>query len=459
MNSAHRSFMALGAATLTLAGCGKISPISAPALRSGSADFSVVAAMGTSISTGYQSGGVVDNHQDKSFPDLFANHVGASSFTIPSISADGIPPLLQIVSLNPLVINNTGRPLGAPTNFAQPSAYHNMAIPGALLFDVADSSAYHTSPNPVGRTNFTYFTLIQRSRGTILEQVASRAPTFITFEYGANEALGYATSGGAIALFPSATFAALLTGTLNGLQALIPGAKVAMFNVPDVTSIPFFTTFPPYVLDASGNPVFVGGVPLTLIGHEGAGDAPLGPGDLVLLTAASALAAGDGFPIGQYSYLTGAPGTGVALENSKVLSAGEVTTVQTAISAYNAAIASEATTRGLALVDLNALLRQAATVGLEYRGSTYTSAFLTGGLFSLDGVHPNDFAHGILCNALIAAVNRQFGSNIAPLDLSTVATFSSSRARPSGGGPVLPWIRNEDEGLAQLFPWKKAPAL
>jgi hypothetical protein len=58
----------------------------------------------------------------------------------------------------------------------------------------------------------------------------------------------------------------------------------------------------------------------------------------------------------------------------------------------------------------------------------YTSAFVTGGLFSLDGVHPNDLAQALLCNEVIRAVNARFASNIQPLDPLKFATLSSSSA-------------------------------
>ena len=56
---------------------------------------------------------------------------------------------------------------------------------------------------------------------------------------------------------------------------------------------------------------------------------------------------------------------------------------------------------------------------------------MTGGLISLDGVHPNDLCHALLCNELIGAVNAKFGSNIQPLDPLKFATPTSSGASAS----------------------------
>ncbi|MGH7741064.1 MAG: hypothetical protein ACRENS_03485 [Candidatus Eiseniibacteriota bacterium] len=453
MNSTQRVLLALAAASLVAAGCSKISPLAPPTVTGGAASFGTYVAMGTSISSGFESGGLVDRHQTQSFPYLFARQVG-SPFTIPSINNDGIPALLQLVSLSPLIVSNAGRVLGNPTNFAQPTAYNNMGIPGAILFDVADTS-YYEAGNPIGRPS-TMFDIIQRNRGTILAQVASLSPSFISFEYGANEVLGPATQGGTIPVLPSASYGALLDGTLTGLQAACPNAHIAIVNVPDVTSIPYVTTFPPVVLGADGNPVLIGGLPIPLIGSEAGGVGPLGLGDYVLLAAADSMAIGCGFPTGTFSYVSGAPGNNRPLLDSEVLSSVEATAISATVDGYNTAIANEAASRGLALVDLHGLLLQAATTGYSYRGSVYTSDYITGGLFSLDGVHPTDLAHGIICNLMIDAVNRTFGSSISPVNLSESATGSASRVRPVNGRRMLPDIQGSERMLAPLFPWRES---
>jgi hypothetical protein len=187
----------------------------------------------------------------------------------------------------------------------------------------------------------------------------------------------------------------------------------------------------------------------------------LSPFDHVLLGAADSMAIGCGFPIGTFSYLTGAPGNGRPLLDSQVLSTTEAASIQATVDAYNAAIDTVATIRGAALVDLNALLVQASTTGYSYRGTTYTNAFVTGGLFSLDGVHPTDLADGIICNAMIDAVNAKFGASIGHVNLSDAASGSSSAMRPwTGDRRVLPWIQgmSESPGMG-LLPWRRAPAL
>jgi hypothetical protein len=415
-------------AVLALAGCSKVESLTAPPPRSGNANYGTYVALGTSVSAGYQSGGLVDRHQLRSFPVDFAKQAGSRALEIPSVNGDGIPPLLEIKSLSPLVIDNTGRTPGAPTNAALPRPYDNLAVPGAILVDLTSTSRYGGG----------YFPLIVRSSGipgTLLDQAASLQPTFLSIEFGANEVLGPSTQGSGTPLLSPLQFAGLLAATLDSVAVLMPNAKVAILNVPEVTSLPFFTTLP-RVLDPGGNCV--------VLGTGG----PLQPGDLVLLTAAGSLATGTGVPA-----LCG--GNDNPLPDNLVLTAAEAAGISAAVAAYNAAIASEAAARGYALVDLHGLLQQVATAGIAIGGVTYTSAFITGGLFSLDGVHPDDLAHGVICNAMIDAVNAKFGSSLPRANLAELASNTSSAQRLARVEPgTLPLIRDAEAVYRSCFPWR-----
>src|SRR5437763_20781 len=173
MNASMRSKLAVVLALATvLAGCegpcSKLKSINAPGLGTSGIDLSTYVAVGTSLTSGYESGGLVDRHQVHSFPSLFARQIGKTvqvdghgTFTQPTVDFDGIPALLEIKSYSPLIISSAGRTIGAPTNFSQNLAYHNLGVPGAILFDLVDSSFYHAPPNPV-RADFTFMNLIQR---------------------------------------------------------------------------------------------------------------------------------------------------------------------------------------------------------------------------------------------------------------------------------------------------------
>lgn len=444
---------ALALAALALAGCETLAPVAPPAPASGAADFSVYASLGTSISAGWQSGGLVDRHQTRAYPALFAKQAGVPVFDQPLIGGNGLPALDSLIAIGPpLTIGKGSRVNGAPLNALLPTAYHHLAVPFSVLFDVVDTTQYLTPPY-TGRD--LMLQTIQRGRGTLLAQLATQInprPTFISVEYGANEILGAGTAGSGTPLVPAAQWVGLLHVVLDNLEAAFPDARFAIFTVPDVTTAPFFTTLPPLVLGQNGQPV---SPPVPLLGPGGT---PLQYGrDLVLLTAGPYLAAGFGYPVGTTSYLSGlpVPGTGIPLPDSLVLTASEVASLRAASAVYDAAVRNEALARGFALVDLAGLLRKAATTGVHVSGATYTGAFLSGGLFSLDGIHPTDLAHALLANELIAAVNAKFGARVPLLNVSEYATRRADVAtRPRTEGAAAPARVESAQYLATVFPWR-----
>ena len=440
MKNRKRTSLLVAFAAVVATSCSKIEPITAPVLSSPHADFSVVAAVGSSITAGFQSGGLVGRHQTHGYASLFAEQVGARPLVLPLIDGDGIPPLLEIKRLvpPPIQIGRISSTPGNNTNAGPEIAYHNLGVPGALLQDLTDTTRYLSDP---------YFALIQRGRGSIARQIAdptqlSPQPTFLLLEYGADDLLGPALKGTTTGLLSVANFESFFTRGLDTLAALLPNAKLAVVNVPDITALPFFTTVSNKQLDAAGRPVLdANGMPKFLLGPSlGSNNTPLPltANDLVLLSAQPQIAAGFGYPIGTFSYLSGSPvpGNGIGLTDAQVLSTmlstSEAATLRDRALKFNFVIDTTARSvtkpRDIAIVDLDGLLRRAKSPGIEIRRVLYTSAFVTGGLFSLDGAYPNDLAHALLCNEVIRAVNARFGSNIQPVDPLRFATLTSSRA-------------------------------
>jgi len=432
LRRAAASLLLLALAGAALAGCAKIRPLTAPGPSRGSADFGIYVAMGTNLTAGFQSGGLAQRHQTRSYANLFAAQAGSPRFTFPAVNLGGWPPLLRVRSFGPpLVLDSAGQrgafinPLISPPALLD-SAYHNMAIPGALLADVMDSVLnYNLS---LGR-DASFFNNIARQGQrplplTILQLVANKKPTFLSFEYGVNEILGPALRGSGTPAVPVALWGGLLGSTLNSLDARIPNAKKLIVNVPDVTLYPYFHALPPVELTAARTPVMVAGVPKFLIGTSG----NLQPGDLITLRAADSLALGVGYEVGDVSYLSGlpVPGNGRPLPDQFVLTGAEQASLRAAVDGYNAAITGQAAARGYALLDVNLLFRNLSTSGYHFAGVDYSTAYLTGGLFSVDGLHPTDFVHGLLCNKMGEVVLQKFGARIPILDLAQLRTPSSS---------------------------------
>jgi len=359
-------------------------------VNTGSASFTRYVALGDSLTAGFESGSINRRYQDNSYPSLIFRQASGrtSGFEQPLVSEPGLPGILRLNSLLPAPSITPTPGQGAPINLNLARPYDNMAIPGALLHDLLTKTQSSSATDPTD--------LILRRLGfTQLQQGLSLQPTFVTLWIGSNDALGAATSGiviDGVTLTPADQFDAELRAVAAAIAST--GAKMAIANIANVTSIPYVTTI-------SRNVTLPSGQTVTLIGPNG----PLQAGDFVLLPASAAIAQGRGL----------SPAN--PLTDADVLSAAEVATIQDRINHYNATIAAVASERGAALVDANATLRELATTGVHVGGVTYRSSFLTGGAFSYDGVHPTPFGYAFIANLFIDAINDKFGGDIPEVSL------------------------------------------
>jgi GDSL-like Lipase/Acylhydrolase len=105
-------------------------------------------------------------------------------------------------------------------------------------------------------------------------------------------------------------------------------------------------------------------------------------------------------------------GVSVPLADKWVLSKDEIIEVRNATDAYNVTIQAAATNNNLAFVDAKAIMTQlTAPGGIVANNYTMTSAYVTGGTFSLDGVHPSPRGYALIANRFLAAINTAYGSN------------------------------------------------
>jgi lysophospholipase L1-like esterase len=372
----------------------------------GSASFTRYVALGDSLTAGFESGSINRTYQVNSYPALiFQQATGRTSgFEQPLVSEPGLPGILVLQSIVPRVVIAPTPGQGQPVNLNLPRPYDNMAIPGARLHDLLTKTLSASATDPTD--------LILRRLGfTQLQQGLSLQPTFVTLWIGSNDALAAATSGiviDGVTLTTAEQFDAEYRAVAAAIAST--GAKMAVANIADVTSIPFVTTVSRFVTLPTGQTV-------TLVGPNG----PLQAGDFVLLPAAADIAGGRGIP-----------GVGPPLADSQVLSAAEAATIQDRINHYNATISAVANERGAALVDANAALRQLATTGVNVGGVTYRSAFLTGGTFSYDGVHPTPFGYAYVANLFIDAINAKFGGDIPPVNLFPFVFGTNKAAKAAG---------------------------
>ncbi|HEX9942503.1 MAG TPA: SGNH/GDSL hydrolase family protein [Thermoanaerobaculia bacterium] len=412
----HRLKVLAGALTLALL----LVAGAAFAVDTGTADFSRYVAFGDSLTAGFSSGSLVRTYQVNSYPALIYRQATGQStgFEQPLISEPGIPPVLVLRSLSPLSITPS-QGQGQPINLNLPRPYNNIAVPGADVHDLLATTQGGLHDVVLRRQGFTQ-----------LQQGLSLQPTFVTLWIGNNDALAAATSGivNDQTLTPEAQFAAEYRMVTAAIAST--GAKMAIANIPDVTSIPFVTTISRFIVNPQTNQPVLGptGQPIPLIGPNG----PLQAGDFVLLSATAELALGRGIP-------AQLGGSGQPLSDSVVLSANEAATIRARVQAFNNIIASEANARGAAFVDFNAALSDVNAHGYNVGGITYTTAFLTGGFVSYDGVHPTAFGYAYIANLFIDAINEKFGGEIPLVDLypfvfgTSTAAVTAAATAPLGG--------------------------
>ncbi|WP_166921244.1 SGNH/GDSL hydrolase family protein [Flavobacterium poyangense] len=105
------------------------------------------------------------------------------------------------------------------------------------------------------------------------------------------------------------------------------------------------------------------------------------------------------------------------LQDKFILVPTEIAEIKVATDAYNVTIAAAAQANGLAFVDAKAVMEQLSTTGITLNGYTMTSTFVSGGTFSLDGVHPSARGYALVANKFIEAINLKYGSNLKGVDL------------------------------------------
>ena len=364
-------------------------------------NFTTYVSVGDSLAAGFESNALVETHQNRSVPALIARQAGAQNFQQPLISEPGIPPELTLVSLVPApLIAPKAATSGSPKNLSLARPYNNLAVPGATSIDAltrtTDAGGLHD--------------LILRGLGTQVQQAVALRPTAITLWIGNNDVLGAALRGRAIdgvTLTPIATFRAAYGQIVAALKTT--GAFIVAANVSDPTTIPFVTTIRPYVVNPStGAPVLLGGARVPLIGPSGS----LPSTALVTIAASTLLAQGIGIP-------TALGGTGAPLPDEVVLDPSEIAIIKDHVSANNQAIREICGAANIPVLDLHGLLDELATTGRHVGGITLTNAYLSGGVFSYDGVHPNDIGYAVVANEFIRVINANGGS-LPAVDLGAV---------------------------------------
>jgi lysophospholipase L1-like esterase len=426
-------------------------------------DFSNYVALGDSLTAGYASSGLVQFYQERSYPALLATQAGAPAFEMPLVSAPGLPNLLELQSLSPLTLAPIPGAPGLPINAEYPLPYNNLGVPGSAVFDTLFTVGDITNLL-AGNQNNVMHDLILRIPVVLdpdtglpvldpitgepipfpaVTQAIARNPTFVSVWIGNNDILAAALAGTPIegvTMTPVEDFQALYT-QLIGALATMTTADMVLLNLPDATAIPYVTTVDPFV-DIPG----VGRI--YLISDQG----QLTDSDMVTLGAAGLIAQGYGLPGGpplpaDLNPLTGEPGY--------VLSAAERQVISERIAAFNAVIDGVAAEFGIPVLDVNQIFGDIAAGDRWILGGIELSAdFLTGGIFSYDGVHPQTIGYGLVAVNLIDLINDSYNANIPQVNMEQILCTDgcSGMGVPIGSDPKSAVLTPEaNRQLLDLF--------
>ncbi len=446
-------------------GCTDKAP-SGPTAGLGSSTVTKYVAIGNSLTSGFQSNGLYESAQVYSYPNLIAQQLTSAGATIgtfqqplwpdpgtPDPARPTIASRLRIISFTGPVISEAGEAVTAagPVNAATlPRPYDNLGIPGIPLAGFMDTTGtYQASPLGPGAI-LRWANPGSPFPKSVFLQVKLLQPDLITFWLGANDVLGFATSGGTSPAAPTdgGIFALLYSQALDSLRSDFPNAKIVVGNIPDVQSVPFFTTVGPELAKAVAgahllNPAIQG---LVYQKHTetgtGSGVSMLsGPGSPLITLKGISYAHLLGQPTGQW-YRDLAAATGKNLNavlppsvdttkpfgfdpsnpwpNPLVLDSAEQVMASNAIASFNTTIATVAASKNAVVFDANTLLAQMNASGYNAGGIVYTSAYIEGGAFSLDGIHPSSRGYGIVANEMIKLMNTKFGMSLPLVDVNSL---------------------------------------
>jgi len=408
----------------------------------GKANFKHYISVGNSLTQGFQDGGLYAEGQSMSYPSIIAKQMAKvqpnmDDFLQPIAAGKGSGYMhLGIVNGALKPINSTD-PSGYQENVSWSSwgtaekslKYNNLGIAGVKLVQCVNLSANDRMINPVILGGITSSLLTQEGNpyarfmdfgepsllGTpiaYLEHVKKSNATFFTNWLGNNDVLGYVANGGVSNVIGSTTLN--VSVDLNALSDLNEfeqkydsitkafydmGASGISATIPNVTSIPYVTTFTLSKLKADYNYTDV-----WITENDGSSVRKATDEDYILLGASSSISAGVGHSM-----------TNPFL-NGNVLDRDEVSLAKNHTLALNNIIRTIASKYGYPVVDMFTYMDN-LSAGFTFDGIDMNAQYIQGGTFSLDGIHPNPRGYAVVANEFIRVINAHYESNIPKVSI------------------------------------------
>jgi hypothetical protein len=377
--------------------------------------FTRYVAIGTSLSMGVQSDGVVYFSQQHDWTALLA-HQAFASYTQPLVAPPGcfsplIAPLQFNRRLSAIPASGTGSDQTKSIPDTTCALFGNSTIPandvaidGANTYDALYVTPETASVEGVKRRR--QYRLVLPPKKTQVTAMMGQNPTLVSVELGANEALGVASG----LLFPKAGYrGAASAGTFVPNAVWQPvydqlidsvkktGAKVMLVGVPKTNGFVSLRTGDELYQDRAEFQAF--GV-IIQPDCQGSANAIFVP-----IKVLNAVGAAQATGTAQAFSCTDQPGA-----QDNILTPADLQVVNALIDGMNSHIQSVAQTNGWAYVDLATVWAQ----WVQSRGPFSLSKLLTcnspyGQYTSLDGVHPSTPGYQEMANAAATALNATYG--------------------------------------------------
>jgi len=400
----------------------------------GDADFTAYLAAGSAHTAGIMDGSYYLDGQRNSFPAMLGEAfeaVGGGRFKQPLVPGNhGWPmgkfildyiqgPCDSVPRLAPTLFKGALDTVGTATNiYLADGPFGNMGIPGSKVTDYLIPG--YAMANPYALRIFK-----KPSTARAVDELLLPEHTFFTLWLGVNDVLDYAVAGGDTVgkprnwiTLPSA-FRQAYDSVLNTLTR--NGAKGVVMTVPDVLDMPFFNVIPPNGLELNAKDAnklnlqynstqlhFDVGMNYFVI------EDPKAPNGFRQMVAGEHVRMN--VPID--SIKCKGWGSAVPMPARYVLTAEEVSIIKTAIDGYNATILKHAADYNIPVSDVRYFLRGVKENGAQFNAADYSIKFVSGGIYSLDGIHFTGRGNALLANSIIATINDHYGSSIPWVDVS-----------------------------------------
>ena len=375
--------------------------------------FNRYVAIGTSISMGWQSDGVIAATQQTSWPEQLAE-MAHRSITQPYIDGTGCrSPLLAPLASG---VRLSGEPAGqdsktlscSPLRADVVQPVQNLAINAATTAD----ALFTTPENTKDPSNVNLIGRVLQPGMTQVSSMLAQNPKLVSVELGGNEVLN-AVSGIVIpdvTVVPFEEWAPLYHKVLDDVESVAKEAVIVGL-IDDVASFPAFRR---------GDEMWQQRGLFHAAFNVTVSDNCAGNTNLLFVPVLVPTAVGTAARFGSASLSCAAGGTGT---KDFILAPDEAAAVNALLAQMNVYIRGEAERRGFAYFALQELYGRADIKGPFNPIALMTSLEPYGPYISLDGVHPTAAGARILAEAAARALDARYDHHILAQAAPLIATI------------------------------------